>query len=57
MTRETIYRMLATRYGWTPNEIADMTPHQQIAMLKGDDMVRVKTLAEAQALIRRFRGG
>ena len=28
-----IYRCLATKYGYTPNQIANMTPAQQILLL------------------------
>lgn len=32
-----IYRTLAKLYKYTPQEIAAMTPYQQIMMLGGDD--------------------
>jgi len=57
MTREDIYRELSLKYGWTPEQIADMTPHQQLVYLRPNNITTCDTLAEAQALLRRLQNG
>jgi len=42
-----VYRALAELYGWTPDEIADLTPQQQAEFLgQGGDTMIFRTMDE-----------
>jgi hypothetical protein len=50
-----VYRRLALAYNYTPNQIAEMTPHQQDILLRGevsqtssDNLRTFKTIKEFQ---------
>ena len=43
--------MLSETYHWTVEEIANMTPYQQLTYLRGPSRVTFDTLEEAQAAI------
>ncbi len=53
-----VYRMLSAQYGWTPNEIANMTPAQQTMYL---DQAKsgtqgFATLGEARQFVEALKG-
>lgn len=35
VNKEDIYIELAERYGWMPDEVADINPHQQLVFYRG----------------------
>jgi len=54
MTKEDVYRHLSKEYGWTPQQIATMSPHQQLIYLKGDRYVVAQSIDEARNLLREW---
>ena len=50
--KKEIYRALARLYGYTPSDIAEMTPYAQLAMLGGADSDEAQFATEAE--YRRF---
>lgn len=50
--------MLSRKYGWSPREIARLTPYQQAVYLGGAGRyVTVKSQAEAERLIQSLNNG
>jgi hypothetical protein len=52
-----VYGLLAQRYGWTPQQVADMTPAQQLYYVTADssgrgDRVKFSSRAEAQRYLK-----
>lgn len=50
-----MYRVLSAKYGWTPQQIADMTPAQQLmycdAESRDGDIITFNTMREAQEFL------
>jgi len=49
VSKEDIYLTLTEMYGWTPDQIANMNPYQQLIYLKGRPKItEFKTLEDYQ---------
>jgi hypothetical protein len=52
-----VYRFLAEKYHYTPNQIAEMTPYQHQVLYSEDRTEKVQTYEEAKALVERLNNG
>lgn len=44
MTKLKLYQILASRYGYTPYQISQMTPKQQVAMACSEEEVSINRM-------------
>lgn len=48
--KEDLYIHLSKEYGWTPDQIASLTPEQQYIYLRGPKVVKVNSMEEYERM-------